>query len=558
MTTSTTTPRPRPAPAATVTAGAGTIRVACYLRISTDEEHQPFSLGAQETRLAAFVASQPGWEQVKTYTDQFSGAYAERPALTDALRDARLGRYDILLVYRVDRFARSLKVLVGLLEELDAVGVAFRSATEPIDTSTATGRMLVQLLGVFAEFERATIIDRVVAGMERKAARGGWPGGTVPYGLRLDDDHHLAIEPSEFPLIERIFTRYGNGRAGALTIATELNNDGHRTRTGRRFSAKVVLGILRNRGYLGEISFREVRHQPDEALIDPALFDKAQALLAERGESYDRRFADKHPDYLLTGLIRCGHCHRNYVGASARGKGHRYRYYTCWTRQRYGKDACTGERIRADVLEQAVFAALLAIYADPELLERAIAAKTRATANVAQLHHDELAATQAQLRKTEAAIERYMHAFEAGTITEDMFGTRVRDLGHKARALQARHTKLIEAVEEADLNPPTAADIEALRRELEDQIQSGSEQRRKGIAHAFVKDLVVEGRDAIRPSFYVRGGLPPNLDPPLPDTPDGNGETPSNQRGFRSMTPTVETRGIEPLTPALQRQCSAN
>jgi site-specific DNA recombinase len=134
----TTTKRPKPTPAAPHAAGA--VRVACYLRISTDEEHQPFSLGAQETRLAAFVASQPGWEQVKTYTDQFSGAYAERPALSDALRDARLGRYDILLVYRVDRFARSLKVLVGLLEELERVGVAFRSATEPIDTSHGFSR----------------------------------------------------------------------------------------------------------------------------------------------------------------------------------------------------------------------------------------------------------------------------------------------------------------------------------------------------------------------------------------------------------------------------------
>src|SRR5665213_343510 len=89
--------------------GVGTTRVASYLRISTDEERQPFSLGAQESRLGAFIPTQPGWEQVATYTDQFSGAYAERPALQDALRDARLGRYDVLLVYRVDRFARSLK-----------------------------------------------------------------------------------------------------------------------------------------------------------------------------------------------------------------------------------------------------------------------------------------------------------------------------------------------------------------------------------------------------------------------------------------------------------------
>jgi site-specific DNA recombinase len=547
----TTTPRPRPAPAATLGTGPGPIRVAYYLRISTDEEHQPFSLGAQETRLEAFVTSQPGWEHVKTYTDQFSGAYAERPALTDALRDARLGRYDILFVYRVDRFARSLKVLVGLLEELEQAGVAFRSATEPIDTSTATGRMLIQLLGVFAEFERATIIDRVVAGMERKAARGGWPGGTIPYGLRLDDEHHLAIEPTEFPIVERIFTRYASERAGGLTIATELNNDGHRTRTGRRFSAKVVFGILRNRGYLGEVSFRDVRHQPEEALINPAMFDKAQALLAERGESYDRRFTDKHPDYLLTGLITCGRCQRNYVGSAARGKGHRYRYYTCWTRQRYGKEACTGERIRADVLEQAVFAALLAVYADPELLERAIAAKARDTATAARLHRDEIAATEAELRKTEAAIERYMHAFGAGSVTEDMFGTRVRDLGNKLRALRGRHAELAEAAEATAMHPPTAADIEALREELDAEIHHGSEQRRKAIARAFVRLLVVEERDTIQPSFYVRGGLPP-------DMPRDRDETPSDGKGFRAMTPTVETMGLEPTTPCVQSRCSTS
>src|SRR5947209_1290028 len=162
-----------------------TMRVALYLRISTDEEHQPFSLDAQEYRLNAFVPTQPGWTHARTYVDQTSGAYVERPGLSDALRDARLGLYDVLLVYWVDRFARSLKVLVHLLEELDSAGVAFRSATEPIDTASATGRMLVQLLGVFAEFERATIIDRVIAGMERKAARGGWTAGRRPYGLTV-------------------------------------------------------------------------------------------------------------------------------------------------------------------------------------------------------------------------------------------------------------------------------------------------------------------------------------------------------------------------------------
>ena len=534
----TTTKRRAAKTPATLGAGAGPIRVACYLRISTDEDHQPFSLGAQETRLGAFVASQPGWEQVKTYTDQFSGAYAERPALDQALRDARLGRYDILLVYRVDRFARSLKVLVALLEELEQAGVAFRSATEPIDTSTPTGRMLVQLLGVFAEFERATIIDRVVAGMERKAARGGWPGGAIPYGLRLDAEHHLAIEPTEFPLVERIFARYGKERAGAATIAAELNADGHHTRSGRPFSAKVILDILRNRSYLGEVSFRDVCHQPDESLIDAVLFDKAQALLAERGERRDRRMAQAHPSYLLSGLVVCGHCHHNYVGVAAAGKGHRYRYYMCFSRQRYGKAACVGERLRADVLEEAVFDALLNVYKDPELIERAVAAKTQERATSVRMQRDEILATETELKKTEAAIERYMMAFEAGSITDDLFGPRVRDLSDNARALRARHEELIQIEESAAMDPPTQADLDSLRADLADELLHGSDARRKAVAQAFVHRLVVDGRDTIHPTFYVRDSLPPDM--------TGERRETATDGRSRAVTPTVGTKGFEP------------
>jgi site-specific DNA recombinase len=163
------------------------LRVAIYIRISTDEEHQPFSLEAQIAKLSAYVTSQPGWELVgKPYRDEASGATLERPALQKALAAARAGRFDVLLVYQVDRLARSLRGLVHILDELDQAGVVFRSATEPFDTSTPAGRMLVQMLGVFAQFERDMIIDRVINGMERKAAKGQWCGGYRPYGYTLD------------------------------------------------------------------------------------------------------------------------------------------------------------------------------------------------------------------------------------------------------------------------------------------------------------------------------------------------------------------------------------
>lgn len=518
------------------------IRVACYLRISTDEDHQPFSLGAQETRLRSFVASQPGWQHVKTYIDQFSGAYSERPAITEGLRDARLGRYDILLVHRVDRFARSLKVLVGLLDQLEQAGVGFRSATEPIDTSTPTGRMLVQLLGVFAEFERATIIDRVVSGMERKAAGGEWPAGALPYGLCLDQEHHLASEPTEFPLVERMFIRYGVEGVGTTRIAAELNEDGHRTRRGRRFSGKAVLDILRNRSYLGEISFRGVRHQSEKALIDPALFDEVQVILALRRKSDTRRLPDTYSDYLLTGLITCERCHRNYVGAATSGKSRRYRYYVCCTRQRLGKVACDGPRIRADRLEEAVFAALVSIYADPELIERAIAAEARDLAGTVRRRRDAIANTERDLEKTEAAIERYMHAFEVGSIAEDVFGPRVRELHSEGQSLRRRRDELLKVTQVAAVAPPTQAQIDALRPELEDEVARESIGRRKSIVRAFVGLIVVKKDDTIQAGFYVRGSLPPDVD-------EGHG-TASSRRSPRAITSTVDapTRPSDAVT----------
>jgi site-specific DNA recombinase len=203
------------------------VRVATYTRISTDEEHQPFSLEAQAQRLGSYVQSQDSWQLVHRFTDQMSGSTLDRPGLQQAFAHARAKRYDMLLVYRVDRLSRSVRGLAQILEDLDHAGVSFRSATEPFDTGTAAGRMMVQMLGVFAEFERATLIDRVIAGMERKAARGEWLGGQAPYGYRLNRDTALLeANEAEAPVARLIFDLYTKAawRAwrGELLIAPRL------------------------------------------------------------------------------------------------------------------------------------------------------------------------------------------------------------------------------------------------------------------------------------------------------------------------------------------------
>ncbi|MDA8359451.1 MAG: recombinase family protein, partial [Actinomycetota bacterium] len=253
--------------------------------------HQPYSLEAQAERLGAYVRSQPDWELTRRFSDQASGASTERPELKRALAEARAGRFDLLLVYRVDRFSRSVRGLAQLLDDLDSAGVAFRSATELFDTTAAAGV---------------------------------------------------------------IFDRYAHGRDGARALAVWLNEAGHRTKAGRPWSHTAVLTVLRNPVYVGKVFFRDTLHDgPHPHLVDEKLFDRVQALLSERGEDYSKRASATSP-FLLAGLVVCARCGKHFVVTSAVGNRYLYRYYTCFTRQRYGTRYCDAVRLPAEELDAAI------------------------------------------------------------------------------------------------------------------------------------------------------------------------------------------------------------
>ena len=516
------------------------MKIATYTRISTDEAHQPYSLEAQATRLRSYVDSQEGWELVRTFSDQASGATTERPDLERALTEARAHRFDLLLVYRVDRFARSVRGLATLLEQLDAAGVAFRSATEPFDTATPAGRMMVQMLGVFAEFERATIIDRVIAGMERKAARGEWCGGARPYGYLVDQaTGHLIVNPDEAPLVPVIFDRYGRRRHGAKTIATWLNKHGHRTKAGKPWNHMAVLTVLRNRVYLGEVFFRDTYHQaPHAPLIDFETFDLAQQILRLRGEEYSHR-ASNSSDYLLAGLITCTHCGKRYIGTASHGNKYRYRYYTCFSRQRYGTATCPAERLPADQLESEIRGSLLRTIRRHDLLDAALAAGLARSGAERRQHQDELKVVEAELTKAEEAIERYFLAFEAGTMSETTCAQRVQTLGGKIATLQARQRELASLLEAEREPTVTQAHLDRLRSHVVDTIEHGDPEAQKGLLQALVARIEVESRASVRPYFRV----------PV----DGGGLTepnPSDNGKVRPPSGSAPSAGLEPAPPA--------
>ncbi|HZD02253.1 MAG TPA: recombinase family protein [Actinomycetes bacterium] len=415
------------------------MRIATYQRISTDEERQPFSLEAQTDRLAAYIAVQPGWRLTHTYSDQMSGKRLDRPGLAGALAAARAGRYDLLLVFKVDRLARSVGGLARILEELDAAGVAFRSASEPFDTSTAAGRMMVQMLGVFAEFEREMIVERTRMGLARKAAKGEWTGGTPPFGYRYDPARRLLVPiPEQAAIVRRVFILYVERGQGSAVISGLLNDKGHRTRSGGRWTPNRVLDILRNPTYTGLLPFNGQTYPAGhEPLVAIEVFLKARNLLEERSEAPKLQAANA-TDYLLTSLLRCRRCGHGFVGTAAFGKRGRYRYYTCSARQRHGTARSDQERIPADSLEDAIVTEVLKALDDGTLFQEAALRAQQAWQAAHPGRRAELAGVQQALAERRQAVDRYLRAFEAGELPEGTCGYRVEELEREIAALEGR------------------------------------------------------------------------------------------------------------------------
>jgi DNA invertase Pin-like site-specific DNA recombinase len=325
-------------------------RVCLYTRISTDEENQPTSLHSQRERLEAFSKAQEDWWIVAHEEDRSTGTKLDRPGLTQALELARANTIDLLLVYRVDRLSRKVRQLAQLAEELDRLGVVLRSATEPFDTGSAAGRMMLQMLGVFAEFEHATIVDRVTAGIERRAKEGRWATGRLPFGYRRNEHKEVIPDERTAPTVKRIFELYTSGRLGTAAIARQLTDE-QAPAPPSGWQPAIAQLVLQNEAYLGRVLWRgESLPGLHEPLIDDLTFKRAQRLLRQRSEDMALRRSNPG-DYLLSGLVRCGRCRRAYVGASARGNGGLYHYYACSGRQKLGRKACDGERILRDKLE---------------------------------------------------------------------------------------------------------------------------------------------------------------------------------------------------------------
>ena len=507
-------------------------RVALYLRRSTDDEHQPFSIDAQLAALTSYVDSQPGWIlAVEPFTDDASGATTERPGLQRALRAAKAGRYEILLVYRVDRFSRRLSDLLDLLGHLDDAGVAFVSATEPFDTSTSIGRMLVQLLGVFAEFERETIIDRVINGMNAKAAKGKWPGGTRPYGYLIDPETQNSFRMNT----KRRFCAKScdsTYRTVSAPAASPPNSTAVASPTApaKKWSGLTIGRILDNPAYTGDIVYGDT-HVPDAhpPLIDRDTWRRVREIADARSDSHHQH-AMSESEYHLTGLITCPRCQNKYIGTSAKGRNRRYQYYTCYSRVRYGAHGCTGPRLDAPAMDEAVLQALHDFYRDADtLITDAI---TRAQAQHRDSHVDrqaELDAVEAAITAKIAARAKYRAAFENGTMDEEDTGPRLRELRTEIEALKARRDEITDLISDEPA-APSPSTLDRIRKHLDHVIADGTSAERKATIEQLIAEIRITDDDKIIPVFRIPAPAP--ADAETTDTTTGDANEPDPVRAM--------------------------
>jgi DNA invertase Pin-like site-specific DNA recombinase len=343
-------------------------RCAIYTRKSTEEglEQDFNSLDAQREACTAFIQSQKheGWSVLPTAYDDggYSGGSLERPALQRLLADIEAGRIDVIVVYKVDRLTRALSDFAKLVEVFDRCGVSFVSITQQFNTTTSMGRLTLNILLSFAQFERELIGERVRDKIAASKKKGIWMGGTVPLGYDVKD-RKLVVNKTEARTVVDIYRRYLRLKS-VRALQVELDTAGIRSKSRvrpdgtehgkQRFSQGALYLLLQNRTYRGEATHKGNAYPGEHrAIIDKPLWDSVQAVLAENRVERAAGINTKAPS-LLTGLL-FDETGERLTPTWTDKKGKRYRYYVSTSLVKGdGRSDSTRRRLPAGNLENIV------------------------------------------------------------------------------------------------------------------------------------------------------------------------------------------------------------
>ena len=399
-----------------------------YARYSTDSQREE-SIEGQIRECTAY-AEKNGFTVVKHYIDRAISAKTDnRPQFQQMIKDSERGIFDVIIVWKLDRFARNRYDSARYKTQLKRNGVKLVSATEVISAGPE-GIILESVLEGYAEYYSADLSEKVVRGMTENALKGIYNGGKVPFGYMIDDTRHYQADPLTGPYVEKIFQKYADG-ATMTDIQDWLNQRGIKNPSGGEMSYNTIQRMLSSRRYIGELRLRDVV-QPNAipALVSEELFNKVQEKLAKNKKAPARHKAEE--SYLLTTKLYCGKCGALMFGESGVSHtGKMYTYYKCAAAKK--KKTCDKKAVRKQWLEDLVVTETMKLVEDDASMNAIIA-------KVMELQNQEstdLPIYEKQLKETEVGITNMLNAIQMGILTSST-KERLEALEEQRKELQAR------------------------------------------------------------------------------------------------------------------------
>ena len=376
------------------------LRCAIYTRKSVAEglDKDFNTLDAQREAGESYVASQKheGWVVIPKHYDDggFSGGNMERPALSELFEDIKKGKIDIVVVYKVDRLSRSIMDFAKIVELFEAHNVSFVSVTQHFNTKDSMGRLTLNILLSFAQFERELISERIKDKMAASRKKGRWTGGLPVLGYDiLPEGRAIVVNHMEAQLVRKIFACYLENRSIRSTLEW-LQRENIRTKTwksrkgkilgGTQFSLSVLAHLLKNKIYIGKIEYEgEIYEAECDSIVDLEIFQKVQELLASNNIDKSPQVRNKY-NALLAGKVFCKHCGTPMTHSyTKKTKNKIYRYYICANATKTGWKNCPHPSVSADELESLVVSEIEKISEDTKLANEVI--ESYFTTNEAEL-----------------------------------------------------------------------------------------------------------------------------------------------------------------------------
>jgi len=439
-----------------------TIRCAIYTRKSTEEglEKEFNSLDAQRLSGENYIKAQieEGWECLPDRYDDggFSGGNMERPALKRLLADIEAGKVDSVIVYKVDRLSRSLLDFAKMVETFDRRKVSFVSVTQLINTSTSMGRLMLNVLLSFAQFEREIISERTRDKIAAARRKGKWSGGMPLLGYDVDPrGSKLVVNEEEAIRVRTIFELYLEHQSLIATI-TELDRRGWLNkrwitrkgteRGGRPFNKDSLHCLLTNVTYLGKLRYKhEVNDGEHATIVSADIWQRVQAILGRNGRTGGAAVRNKF-GALLKGILRCVPCGCAMTPTHATKDGNkRYRYYVCSSAQKRGWHTCPSKSIPAGEIERFVVEQIKGIGRDPEFLKATIAQARNLGKSQVEALEAERGRLERELRDWDSEIRELLQRIGPGDGNTPTTA-RLADLQDRIRSAERRATEVREQV----------------------------------------------------------------------------------------------------------------